>query len=283
MKRKVLGKGLDALLSAPYEAISEDYMELDIDQIYPSEFQPREAFDDEKLEGLAKSILENGLIQPIIVRRAEKGYQIVAGERRWRAAQKANLQRIPAIVRDFSDVRAVEIALIENIQREQLNPVEEAKAYDFLTTEFHLSQEDVARKVGKDRSSVANYLRLLKLPAVIQKDIADDKISMGHARALLSVENEKLQLRLAEKVKAGKMSVRGLEAFIRDHKQKTQEVAAESEKKDVFDRTAEERLCKRFSTKVRIKKVGNQGKIEINFYSDEDLQRVFDLLMGNTA
>jgi ParB family chromosome partitioning protein len=257
--------------------MSEDYIELELDQIFPASFQPREHFDEEKLERLSKSIQENGLIQPIIVRRTEQGYQIVAGERRWRAAQKANLQKIPAIIRDFSDGRAVEVALIENIQREQLNPIEEAKAYDFLTAEFNLSQEEVSAKVGKDRSSVANYLRLLKLPAVIQKDIADGKISMGHARAILAIDNEKLQIRLAEKVKAGKISVRSLEAIVRDEKVKEPHAKAE-QKKDVFVKTAEDKLSKKLGTKVRIKKANNQGRIEIWFYSDEDLQRIYEIL-----
>src|SRR6476469_4613971 len=215
-KRPALGRGLSALIPdtpAPVSgsASSDRSLEIDSDLLRPNKFQPRTQMDDERIEDLARSIRSNGIIQPIVVRKVDNGYEIIAGERRWRAAQRAGLLKVPVVVRDIPEDRLLAVALIENIQREDLNPIEEAVAYRRLGDEFHLTQEQIADAVGKDRSSVANYVRLLRLPQEVRTNVASNALSMGHARAILALAGEAAQLRLARDVSARSLSVRETE------------------------------------------------------------------------
>ena len=260
-------------------------MELQVTQIQPNSDQPRTRFDDEQLEDLARSIKANGIVQPLLVRRTNSnGYELVAGERRWRAAQKAGLEKVPVVVRDISDDKMLELALIENIQRQELNPIEEAHAYRRLIEKLGLTQEMVAQRVGKDRSVIANHIRLLRLPTEVQTLVEEDKISMGHARALLGVEESEIQSKVAHSIVEGSLSVRETERAIKKIVSGVSPVVAASKKASTDDantRSAEGKLRRRFNTQVRII-ANNQdkgGKIEIEYYSDEDLQRVYELLM----
>ena len=277
-KRPALGRGLSALIpDAPVvPAASERALEVDIDLLRPNRDQPRTAMDDSKIEELSRSIKSNGIIQPIVVRKTDEGYEIVAGERRWRAAQRAGLAKVPVVVRDIPEDRMLAAALIENIQREDLNPIEEAQAYRRLVDEHHLTQEQIADAVGKDRSSVANYLRLLKLPTEVRSNLSAGSLSMGHARALLALPDETDQLRIAREVVAKNLSVRETETIV---KKGTPPAAAREEKpKDVHTRAAEEKLRFAMGTRVRIVRKGKGGKIEIDFQSEDELQRVYELL-----
>ena len=219
-KQRGLGRGLDALLSAMPER-DETLLELPIDRIAPNPLQPRKSFDAAALDGLARSVKSSGVIQPVVVRRAGDGYQLVAGERRWRAAGLAGLERIPAIVREATDVESLELALVENLLREDLNPLEEADAYQRLIAEFGWTQEELGDRVGRDRSSVANTLRLLKLPAVIQDDLRAGRLTMGHARALLALSTPAEQLRLREEILAHSWSVRATEQTVQVRRVRT--------------------------------------------------------------
>ena len=279
MTRKALGKGLSALLgdAKPPE---ERLVELDIDLIDPNNHQPRTRFSEEKLQELAASIKTNGIVQPIVVRRRGLRYQLIAGERRWRAAQLAGLSKIPAIIRDVADSQLLELSLIENIQREDLNPIEEAHAYHRLIDGLKLTQEEIAQRVGRDRSSVTNYLRLLKLPQEIQKLVEDEKLSMGHARALLALPSPQMQKQVASEILSRSLSVRETERMIQrllttGGKRKTASVQVD----DPNTRTAEEKLCRWLGTKVRIIPNARGGRIEIEYYSDSDLDRIFNLIM----
>jgi ParB family chromosome partitioning protein len=274
-KRPSLGRGLSALIpDAP--AVPERTFEVDIDRIRPNKFQPRTTIADERLEDLARSIRANGVIQPIVVRRAGDGYEIIAGERRWRASQRAGLLRIPVVVREIAEDKLLPVALIENIQREDLNPIEEAHAYRRLSDEFHLTQEQIAESVGKDRSSIANYVRLLKLPNEVRESVASGGLSMGHARALAGIPDEEALLRLARDVIAKQLSVRETEALIR----KTTSPPPDKieSPKDVHTRAAEEQLRFAMGTRVRIVRRGKRGRIEIDFTSEEELQRIYEIL-----
>ncbi len=277
-KRPALGKGLKALIpDAPEPAAAN--IEVDIDRLVPNRFQPRSRTEESNLDGLAQSIRSHGVIQPIVVRRANGGYQIIAGERRWRAAQRAGLLRVPVVIRDVpaGDEKLLEVALIENIQRENLNPLEEARAYRRLTDDFHMKQEEIAAAVGKDRSSIANYLRLLKLPEEVREHVASGVLSMGHARALLAIEDEAALLRVAREVAGRGLSVRETEALAR-------KVAAPPKPKpappvsDVHTRAAEERLRLSLGTRVRIVRSGKAGHIEIDFTSEDELHRIYEQL-----
>jgi ParB family chromosome partitioning protein len=232
--------------------------------------------DDAKIEDLARSIRSNGIIQPIVVRRVDNGYEIVAGERRWRAAQHAGLLKVPVVIREIPEDRLLAAALIENIQREDLNPLEEALAYRRLADEFALTQEQIADAVGKDRSSVANYVRLLRLPHELRDNIAAGSLSMGHARALLSLPDAAAQLRVGRDVVAKQLSVRETEAFVKkalEPEQKKEEPA-----KDVHTRAAEDRLRFVLGTRVRIVRKGKRGRLEIDFGSEDELQRLYEQL-----
>jgi ParB family transcriptional regulator, chromosome partitioning protein len=284
-KRPALGRGLSALIPempaiTAARGGSPAPLEVDLDLLTPSSYQPRGRVDEEKLQDLARSIQAHGIIQPIVVRRAERGYTIIAGERRWRAAQIAGLTKVPVIVKELADGHMLQVALIENIQREDLNPIEEAQAYCRLIEEFSLRQEDVAAAVGKDRSSIANYLRLLRLPQEVQQEVSGGSLSMGHARALLGVEDEGAQRRLAREVVSRSLSVRETEALARRVADRADRQAPAPATKDVHTRAAEERLRLALGTRVRIVRRGRGGRIEVDFTSEEELQRLYEHLTG---
>jgi ParB family chromosome partitioning protein len=276
-KRPALGRGLGALI--PETPVPDTPSEVDLDLLAPNSFQPRVQFDDERLDELARSIKAHGVIQPIVVRRRGRHYEIIAGERRWRAAQRAGLLRVPVIIRDVPDEKVLEVALIENIQRENLNPIDEAKAYRRLIDEFGLTQEGVATAVAKDRSSVANYLRLLNLPEIVRADVARGALSMGHARAILGLEREDQQAAVARDVTARGMSVRATESMVRRLASAPAERAPSTAAvTDVHTRQAEEKLRFALGTRVRIVRKGQAGRIEIDFVSEDELQRLYEYL-----
>jgi ParB family chromosome partitioning protein len=287
MTRKVLGRGLSALLSETPSNINEELREVDIDLIEPNNVQPRTRFDETQLEELAQSIKTNGVVQPILVRKTNGGrYQIVAGERRWRAAQRAGLQRIPSVIRDVPDDKMLELALIENIQRQELNAIEEAYAYKRLIETFNLTQETVAQRVGRDRTFVTNYLRLLRLPEDIQLLVEESKLSMGHARALLGIDDADKQREIARGIIERNLSVRDTERTVKRvvaGGSSNPAAPAPSERgSDANTRAAESKLRRRLGTQVHIlpNQSGDGGKIEVQYYNDGDLQRVYELIMG---
>jgi ParB family chromosome partitioning protein len=282
-KRPALGKGLSALIpDAPEPPTSPT--QVDIDRLTPNDFQPRTHVDDARLEELARSVKSNGIIQPIVVRRIGDRFQIIAGERRWRAALKAGLLRVPIVVRDVAsgeERSLLEMALIENIQREDLNPIEEALAYRRLSDEFQLKQEDIAVAVGKDRATIANHMRLLRLPDEIRATVASGTLSMGHARALLSLPTETEQCRLAREVIARSLSVRETESLVKKIAEGGREppaAATPPRPVDVHTRAAEERLRLALGTRVRILRRGSRGRIEIAFNSEDELIRIYEQL-----
>jgi ParB family transcriptional regulator, chromosome partitioning protein len=272
-----LGRGLGALLSSPGPASSAEptTVELPIDAITPNPKQPRKSFDDKALWDLSESLKQSGLLQPVVVRRVGEGYQLVVGERRWRAAKMAGIERIPAIVREASDAQSLELALVENLLREDLNPMEEAEAYQRLLAEFAWTQEDLARRVARDRSSIANCLRLLKLPDVIQADLRSGRLTMGHARALLSLDSPAEQLRLREEILTHSWSVRATEQGVQAKRtQPTRRVLRRSAELAAV----EDALRVALATRVRI--VGNEraGRIEVSYSSREELDRLAELI-----
>ncbi len=273
MGRQALGRGLEALI--PVRKEEPGIVEIPLVEIRPSLYQPRKRFDDKRLDDLAASIRAQGVLAPVIVRQAPGGYELVAGERRIRAAERAGLERIPAVVREVSNTGMLEVALVENLQREDLNPIEEADVFRRLTEEFGLTQEEVAARVGRDRASVTNTLRLLRLPPQLQEDLIDGTLSAGHGRALVSLENRELQLRAREAVLKRGLSVRATELLVRRLK-----VAPAAERRVLLKRPtpdlgrAEEQLRRALATKVRIVRSGRRGRIEIEFYSEEDLDRL---------
>ena len=278
-KRPALGRGLSALIpdAPPAPAPVERGLEVDIDRLQPNPFQPRVNMDEAGIEDLARSIRAHGIIQPIVVRRAESGgYEIVAGERRWRASQRAGLLKVPVVVRETPDDKLLAAALIENVQRQDLNPVEEAQAYRRLADELHLTQEQIAEAVGKDRSSIANYLRLLRLPHEIRENLVAGSLSMGHARALLALADEAAQLRVSREIVAKNLSVRETEALVA--KAGHPAVKRVEQSKDVHTRAAEDRLRFALGTRTRIVRKGRGGRIEIDFTNENELQRIFEYL-----
>ena len=281
MTRKALGKGLSALLRDREPTTESDQREIDIDLLEPNRFQPRQMFLEAKLEELAQSIRVHGFIQPIVVRRAGERYQIIAGERRWRAAQRLGLSRVPVAVRSISDESLLEVSLIENIQRENLNPIEEAKAYHRLSHEFELTQEEVAQRTGKDRSTVTNFLRLLKLPEEVQQMVLDDQLSMGHARAILAMEGANEQRRLGEQTVKFGWSVRQVENMVAVSKAPVR--PKEKKRVDPNVRAATETLERSLGTRVRIVEKGKKGRIEIEYYSQEELQRLYERLVNQSS
>ncbi len=281
-RRPALGKGLSALIPDVVEPVRQTPQELDIDLLTPNRFQPRHRADEARIDELAQSIRTNGVIQPIIVRKVETGYQIIVGERRWRAAQRAGLLRVPVVVRDVAggqERKLLEMALIENVQREALNPMEEAQAYKRLADEFDLTQEEIATAVGKDRSSVANFVRLLKLPDDVQRELADGRLSMGHARALLAIADPAVLRRLAHDVISRKLSVRDTELLAKRAAEPATPKPAPMV--DVHTRAAEDRLRFALGTKVRIARRGQGGTIEIDFGSEEELNRIYQQLTAH--
>ena len=282
-KRPALGKGLSALIPDAPEPARASPVEADIDRLAPNDFQPRAQVDEARLQELVQSIKANGVIQPIVVRKIGDRFQIIAGERRWRAAKLAGLLRVPVVVRDVApgqEKSLLQMALIENIQREDLNPIDEALAYQRLADEFHLRQEDIASAVGKDRASVANYVRLLKLPDEVRTEVASGRLSMGHARALLSLTDEADQRRTARDVIARTLSVRETESLVKKIVEggAAARTVAAPKPVDVHTRAAEDRLKLLLGTRVRIVRNGVRGRIEIDFVSEEELIRIYEQL-----
>ena len=275
-KRPALGRGLSALIPDAPAATSDRSLEVDIDLLRPNQFQPRTHMDDSRIDELSRSIRSHGIIQPIVVRKSDGGYEIVAGERRWRASQRAGLLKVPIVVRDIPDDRLLAAALIENIQRENLNPIEEAHAYRRLSDEFGLTQEQIAESVGKDRSSIANYVRLLRLPAEIRDHVGSGGLSMGHARALLGLQDEAAQRRVGKEVVDRALSVRETEMLVKRAVAPPPEKSEEP--KDVHTRAAEERLRFALGTRVRIVRKGKGGRLEIDFSDETELHRIYEHL-----
>jgi ParB family chromosome partitioning protein len=286
MARKALGRGLGALLSAEGTATATATAEantIPIDLIDPSPLQPRGMFDEAKLDELARSITANGVVQPLIVRPKEERFELIAGERRWRAAQRAGLTRVPAVVRDVPDDKVLELALIENIQREDLNPIEEARAYKNLIDAVGLTQEVVAERVGRDRSYVTNFLRLLRLPDDLQELVQSGRLSTGHARTLLGLPDVAAQRRLARKIIEQDLSVRATEQAVRHLTEPKRGRASKPARTNAIDpnvRAAETRLRRHFGTQVRIVQASGSaaGRIELEYYNPADLDRLYGLL-----
>jgi ParB family transcriptional regulator, chromosome partitioning protein len=286
MNRKALGKGINALIpdfemgvpGSTVEGMIQS-RELLIDEISPNRFQPRKYFDDDKLEELVKSISENGILQPIVVQKSVNGYELVVGERRWRASKKAGLKKIPAVIREVSDAQALELAIIENIHRQDLNPIEEAEAYARLADNFALTQEMIAKKVGKSRTAVANILRLLKLPRSIKEDMVSGKLSMGHARALLGLEEARQAQALCKEIFKADLTVRQTESRINKLKQRPPiKPASPADKKNIFVKDLEKELERKLGTKVEISPKKKGGKLVVTYYSDDDLERIQNLI-----
>lgn len=292
--KKGLGKGLDSLIPSygEEEQINiakktakaenkEGVVTVKINSVEPNKNQPRKAFNEDSLAELADSIKQYGVIQPILVQKRNKYYEIIAGERRWRAAKLAGLKEVPVVIKDYSEQEIVEIALIENIQREDLNPIEEAQAYKRLLNEYNLNQDEVAERVSKSRSAVANSMRLLKLSEEVQNMLIDDLISSGHARTLLAIEDEKLQVEIAEKIMDEKLSVRETEKLVKNiTNPKKKKEKEEIENKFVYE-DIENRIKEVMGTKVKVNhKASGKGKIEIEYYSDRELERLLDIFMS---
>jgi len=286
MNRKALGKGIKALIPDFEIGVPESHengpaknTELLIDEISPNRFQPRKYFDDDKLEELVTSIRDNGVLQPIVVQKVEAGYELVVGERRWRASKKAGLKKIPAVIREVTDAQALELAIIENIHRQDLNPIEEADAYARLADEFALTQEMIAKRVGKSRTAVANTLRLLKLSRNIKEDLISGKISMGHARALLGLDNAGQMEALRKEIFKQDLTVRQIESRVSRLKQSvSKKPVSLVSKKNIFIKDLEKEFERRLGTKVDIKPAKKGGKLVVTYYSDDDLDRIKDLI-----
>lgn len=282
MERKVLGRGITALIPEREIGHKDEIVYVQSDQIKPNPFQPREDFSQQNIEELAQSIKEKGVIQPLLVRRRGDAYELIAGERRLRAAKLLNLKEVPVLVRYAEDKDSLELALIENIQRENLNPIEEAHAYQHLIEKFGVNQDQIGEVLGKARTTVANILRLLKLPHEIQAEIKKNRISFGHGRALLEVEDANQQRRLAQEIITKGLSVRELENLIKSHRPKGLKRKATHAHQDPFVAVVEEELQHVLATKVRITKRKKRGHISIEFYSHEDLERIANIIRSHT-
>ncbi len=308
MAKSPLGRGLSALLSGntpaapevpdpskevPYPEVEGGQTapkgeggasELRMDQIQPCSFQPRKDFDEDALKDLAASIQSQGIVQPLVVRPVKKGYELIAGERRWRAAQLAGLTKVPAIIRKAEDREVVELALVENLQRENLNPIEEAIGFQQLIDQFKLRQDEAAQKVGKSRTAVSNALRLLKLPSQVQTFLKDGQISVGHAKVILGITDDSKRVEIAKKVTKEGLSVRETETLVNENigtSKVTPKVPPSPPKVEPLDpnlRSLQEKICQRFSTKVALKYNEGKGSVEMKFFSDEDLERIIQLL-----
>ena len=280
-KRKIaLGRGLDALIPErePLQGLREDFFQCDIDLIRPNPFQPRQQFSKAELAELASSIEQQGVLQPLLVRKSDGGYELITGERRLRAAKLAGLHQVPVVIKDVTDANLLEMSIIENIQREDLNPLEEADAYHRLIMEFHLTQDQAANRVGKSRSAVTNLLRLRQLPTPIKSSIREGALSMGHARALLGAETPAQQNVAWRQVMSKALSVRQTESLIKRlkaEKKKASKRAANSD--DIYFSSVSEDLSRQFGTRVQIKRRGKKGRVEIEFYNNEDLDRLLSL------
>ena len=286
MNRKALGKGINALIPDFEEGVPEAEKSLAtdllIDEISPNHLQPRNYFDDKKLNDLMSSIKEHGVLQPVVVQKVDAGFELIVGERLWRASKKLGLKKIPAVIREVNDEQSLEIAIIENIHRQDLNPIEEAEAYARLSNEFELTQEMVAEKVGKSRTAVANILRLLKLSRNIKEDLISEKISMGHARALLGLEESKQMETLRNEIVKQDLTVRQTETRVNKLKKGVlDKPITQKINKDIFTKDLEKDLARRLGTKVNILPKKNGGKLIVTYYSDDDLERI-QMLMGNS-
>lgn len=281
MTRKALGRGLNALLrETETVTISAGLEQIPLSLIDPNPFQPRTVLSVEGLDELANSIRSNGLIQPILLRQAGERYQLVAGERRWRAAGKAGLEKVPAIVREIDDTEALELALAENLLREALNPIEIARAYERLQQQFRLTHEQIAERLGVNRSTVTNTLRLLGLPPIIQTLLIEDKITAGHARALLPITSPGVQEKLADRVIEKGLSVRNLENLVASHKPAQEKQDSKPAPKiDPNLRAAVVEMERALGTRVKVVGSGRRGKIEISYFSADDLSRIYDYIM----
>ena len=281
-KRPALGRGLSALIpeapatAAPGAAPPERALDVDVDLLRPNRFQPRTVMDDARIEELSRSIKAQGVIQPIVVRKVDKGYEIIAGERRWRASQMAGLLKVPVVVRDIPEERLLAVALIENIQREDLNPIEEAMAYRRLADQYNMTQDQISDAVGKDRSTVSNVMRLLKLPREVRENVGAGSLSMGHARALLSLPDEAAQLQVSREVVSRNLSVRETEGMVKKAVEPAK--SREEPQKDVHTRAAEEKLRFALGTRVRIVRRGKAGRIEVDFTTEDELHRLYEQL-----
>ena len=282
MNRKALGRGLGALLSSDRTIdLGSESTEVELESIVPGSMQPRTHFDEASLQSLAESIRSHGIVQPLLVRRRGDGYELIAGERRWRAAKLAGLTRVPVIVKDVPDDSLLEIALIENIQREDLNPIEEAQAYKKLIESVGLTQEALATRVGRDRSYITNYLRLLRLPDDLQQLVVEGRLSTGHARTLLALSHVDLQRRMARKIIDDGLSVRAVEILVqKSSEEKTAKKEAAGKEVDPNVRAAESKLRRALGTQVKITQtVEGKGKIEISFFDPRDLDRIYSLIL----
>lgn len=289
-KNRGLGKGLEALFSnseidtqeisvtKKEESEEKGISFININEIKPNQNQPRKSFNEEKLEELAASIIENGLIQPVILRKADKGYEIVAGERRWRACRKAGLKEIPCIIREFTDEQNMLIAIIENMQREDLNPVEEAEGLNQMIVNFGMTQEQVSKSVGKSRPYITNALRLLKLPSEIREMLLANQLSAGHARAIAGIGDTEKQIQLAEYAIKEGLSVREIEKIIKEENAPKKKISRKKAEKSADVRKVEEDLKQIMGTKVNLNQSGKKGKIEIEYYSRDELERLIEML-----
>jgi len=279
MMKKALGKGLGAFIPEEFGIIKEErYAELDVEQLKPNPHQPRTKFDETSIDELAQSIKESGIVQPVLVVPEEGHYKIVVGERRWRAAQKAGLKKIPVLIRALSPEKQLEISIIENIHRENLNPIEIAMAYQRMTDELSYTQQDIAEKVGKDRTSITNYMRLLKLPKEIQDGVADGIISMGHARAVLALEEPDAQLAAFKQVVDKNLSVRSAEKLVNRMKERPPRIQRSLTDPDLF--ALQEELLKSLGTKVLISGNRNKGVLKVFYFSLDDLNRIYGKIKG---
>ena len=278
VKKTGLGKGMGALLTIVEEERGS-YFSCPIEEIRPNKSQPRKTFSSEKLEELAASIREKGIIQPLVVRKKGDHYELIAGERRWRASQRAGLREVPVVIQDVSDDTAVELALIENIQREDLNAVEEAEAYHALLEKFSLSQEELAKRVGKDRSTVTNALRLLKLPGEIKRDIVEERLAMGHARALLALDDQELQKKGRDEIIKRNLTVRETEALVK--RLKSSRVRHPVKKTDPQMTELLDQLKRHFKAKVALRQGKRGGKIEISYTNLDDLTRIIEIITNS--
>jgi len=278
-----LGKGLGALLPEFGQAEPKTLLFCGIEEIIPNRSQPRKHFDESKIEELAWSIKEKGILEPLIVRRMDQGYELIVGERRWRAAQKAGLKEVPVIVKEAEGREALEISLIENIQREDLNPIEAAEAFKHLIEEFDISQEDLSKRIGKDRTTITNTLRLLRLPLEVRNQLLENRITSGHARAILSLENKEKQKELCALIIKKGLSVREAEAIAKRWSEKPKKSIAPVKKRGDLESqlsSLQDSLRKYLGTKVLITPKDKKGKIEIEYYSHEDLERIVEAILG---
>jgi len=283
-KRMALGKGLGALLPEFGQAEPKALLYCGIEEITPNRSQPRKHFDESKLQELAESIKEKGILEPLIVRRTDRGYELIVGERRWRAAQKAGLKEVPVVVKEVEGREVLEISLIENLQREDLNPIEAAEAFRHLIEEFNISQEDLSKRIGKDRSTITNTLRLLKLPIEIRNQLLQNRITSGHARAILSLESKEKQKELCALIIKKGLSVREAEALVKRWSERPKKTTILAKRKGDLESqliSLQDSLRRHLGTKVQITPKGKKGKIEIEYYSHEDLGRIVETILKN--